>query len=213
MEDADIQLKKSQVEWLREVLAEQLAGSGLRPEVEWLGPVEEEDPAHPGRTKVIRKAHYLYSIVCPLEWKVTNHIHEESPLPRMAEITEAVLLFWREAWPERICTDWQYDIWRRVPGFFDWATEQAPVILYRIAMQRLTQRFGPRNIKGITLYDDLLIVHTRRGNFRIDMDNFRDRLEETVGRMDRLMRRPIRYRYLQEIRQNKKNEQDGQPEK
>ena len=195
MEDADIQLKKSQVEWLREVLAEQLAGSGLRPEVEWLD------------------SHYRYSVVCPLEWKVTNMVHEEDPLPRMAEITEAVLLFWREAWPERICTDWQYDIWRRVPGFFDWSTEQAPVILYRVAMQRLSQRFGPRNIKGITLYDDLLIVHTRRGNFRIDMDNFRDRLEETVGRMDRLMRRPIRYHYLQEIRHHKKNEQDGQPEK
>lgn len=213
MEKSDIQLKKFHVEWLRGVLAEQLTGSGLRPEIEWLEPVEEEDPAHPGRIKVIRKAHYLYSIVCPLEWKVTNRFHEEDPLPRMSEITEAVLLFWREAWPERICTDWQYDIWRRVPGFFDWSSEQAPVILYRIAMQRLTQRFGPRNIKGITLYDDLLIVHTRRGNFRIDMDNFRDRLEETIGRMDRLMRRPIRYPYLQEIRHNKKNEQDGQPEK
>ena len=213
MEKSDIQLKKFHVEWLRGVLAEQLTGSGLRPEIEWLEPVEEEDPAHPGRIKVIRKAHFLYSIVCPLEWKVTNRFHEEDPLPRMSEITEAVLLFWREAWPERICTDWQYDIWRRVPGFFDWSSEQAPVILYRIAMQRLTQRFGPRNIKGITLYDDLLIVHTRRGNFRIDMDNFRDRLEETIGRMDCLMRRPIRYPYLQEIRHNKKNEQDGQPEK
>ena len=204
---------KFHTEWLKGVLTEQFAGSGLRPEIEWREAVEEEYSAHPGRKRVLRKAHYLYSIVCPLEWKVTNRLYEDNPLPRMTEINDAVLLFLREAWPERIHTDGQYDIWRRVPGRFEWTTAQAPVILYRVAMQRLTQRFGPRNIKGITLYDDLLIVHTKRGDFLIEVDNFRDRLDEAIGRMDHLMRRPIRYPYLQELRSNKKNKANGPFEK
>ena len=56
---------KFHTEWLKGVLTEQFAGSGLRPEIEW------------------REAHYLYSIVCPLEWKVTNRLYEDNPLPRM----------------------------------------------------------------------------------------------------------------------------------
>ena len=198
-------------EWLRGAVAEKLAGTGLRPEVEWMEPLMEEDRKNPGTLKETRPAYYRLSIVCPLEWKVTNKIFgNDGVLEKAMEITDDVLLFYREAWPDRICCDWQYDIWKRVPGFFDWTTEQAPNILYRVTMQQLTQRFGPRAIKGITLYEDLLIVHTRRGDYRIDIDNYRARLEEVAGWMGGLMRRPIRYQYLLKLRNGRKHDNESE---
>lgn len=204
-------------EWLRGVIMDRLSGTGLRPEVEWVEPLTEEDRKNPGQMKQVRASYYRLTIVCPLEWKVTNKLFGDEGIREKAEeITDAVLYFYREAWPDRICCDYQYDIWKRVPGFFDWTTEQAPEILYRVTMQQLTQRFGARNIRGITLYEDLLIVHTRRGDYRIDIDNYRDRLEEVAGYMGGVMRRPIRYQFLQKLRQQKRqdNHTDGnEPEK
>lgn len=208
MDEADRKCKIEWGEWLRGAIADKLSGTGLRPEVEWFEPLMEEDRANPGTMKEKKASFYRLTIVCPLEWKVRNDIYGDDVLAKAVAITDAVLLFYREAWPERICCNWQYDIWKKVPGFFDWVTEQAPNILYRVTMQQLTERFGTRNIKGITLYEDLLIVHARRGNFRIDIDNYRDRLEETAKAMLGLMRRPIRYQYLYKLR-HQKNKDEG----
>lgn len=182
--------KQAWGQWLQGVLTDTLAGSGLRPEVEYLEP-----------------ARYRVTIVCPLEWKVTNWLPAETiTLEKVQEIVDAVLEFYREAWPERMCTDYMYDIWRRVPGFFDWLTEQAPVILYRVTMQQLTQHYGPRAVKGITMYDDLLVVHARRaGNFYIDIDNYRRRLDDVVKAMRAFMRKPLRFQYLYQLRNGKNN--------
>lgn len=196
--------------WLAGVLTDRLAGTGLRPEVEYLPEVTETTERGPGGEPVTRVAvpeRYRLTVVCPLEWKVVNTLKGQDISPdRAVEITDAVLTFYREAWPERMCTDWMYDIWRRVPGFFDWTTDQAPAILYRVTMQQLTQRFGPRSVKGITLYEDLLVVHCRwAGDFYIGIDNYRDRLEEVTSAMRAFMRKPIRYQYLYQLRNGKKD--------
>ena len=125
-------------DWLRGVLADLLAGTGLRPEVVF---VPETDRC-------------LVRIVCPLEWRVDNWVDASAlTLDKAVEIVEAVLAFYREAWPERMCDDRQYELFRRIPGSFTWTTEQAPEILYRVTLQQLTQRYGPRSVTGITTYE------------------------------------------------------------
>lgn len=178
--------------WLRGVLADMLGGTGLRPEVEY---VPETDRC-------------LLRIVCPLEWRVTNWIDgNELSLEKAMEIVDAVLLFYREAWPERMCNDAQYEYFRQVPGTFEWTTEQAPEILYRVTMQQLQLRYGPRAVKGITLYEDLLVVHTKwAGDFSISIDNYRKRLEEVSHAMRAFMRKPLRHQYLYQLRHGKKPE-------
>lgn len=179
-------------DWLRGVLADLLAGTGLRPEVTF---VPETDRC-------------LVRIVCPLEWRVDNWVDASAlTLDKAVEIVEAVLAFFREAWPERMCDDRQYELFRRIPGSFTWTTEQAPEILYRVTLQQLTQRYGPRSVTGITTYEDLLVVHTRwAGDFSIGIDNYRKRLEEVAHAMRAFMRKPLRHQYLYQLRHGKKPE-------
>jgi hypothetical protein len=192
--------------WLRGVLADRLAGTGLRPEVEYLPAEYEPVRSSPGRDPVPPRLaapeRYILRIVCPLEWRVTNRIPPgDGALERAVEITDAVLAFYRDAWPERMCTDYMYDLFRRVPGLFEWTSEQAPEILYRVTMARITQEYGSRSVKGITLYEDLLVVHTRwAGDFYIDMDNYRARLDEVLHAMRAFMRKPLRYSFLYRLR-------------
>ena len=178
--------------WLWGVLADMLAGTGLRPEIEY---IPETDRC-------------LLRIVCPLEWRVTNWIDgNELSLAKAMEIVDAVLLFYREAWPERMCNDTQYEYFRQVPGTFEWTTEQAPEILYRVTMQQLQLQYGPHAVKGITLYEDLLVVHTKwAGDFSISIDNYRKRLEEVSHAMRAFMRKPLRHQYLYQLRHGKKPE-------
>lgn len=201
-------------QWLQSALTESLAGTGLRPEVEYLPPVYEEDwhKSDDGSGPIMKKrkdSRYSITIICPLEWKVTNIVPESDiSLKKVQEIIGSVLEFYREAWPERICTDYMYDIWKRVPGFFDWLTEMAPHILYRVTMQQLTQRYGSRAIKGITMYEDMLVVHTRwAGDFNIGIDNYRKRLEEVAGAMQAFMRKPLRFQYLYQLRHGKNDKE------
>ena len=196
--------------WLQSVLADALADTELRAEVEYLPPVYEEERQKPGDNsepskKKIKDGRYRISIVCPLEWKVTNWVSEaDITLEKVQEITNAVLDFYREAWPEKMCTDYMYNIWKKVPGFFDWQTEMAPNILYRVTMQQLTQAYGVRAVKGITMYEDMLVVHARwAGDFYIDIDNYRRRLEEVSGFMRAFMRKPLRFQYLYQLRHGK----------
>lgn len=197
-------------QWLQSVLAETLSGTGLRPEIEYLPPVYEEkrkkdDDYSKPKMKKGKDGRYRITVVCPLEWRVTNWISEmDITLEKVQEIMDAILVFYREAWPERICTDYMYDIWCRVPGFFDWQTEMAPNILYRVTMQQLTRRYGPRSIKGITMYEDRLVVHARwAGDFYIGIDNYRRRLEEVSKAMRAFMRKPLRFQYLYQLRHGK----------
>ena len=178
--------------WLRGVLADMLAGTGLRPEVEYDAETDR----------------CLLRIVCPLEWRVNNWIPGgDLSLEKATEIVDAVLLFYREAWPEGICNDYMYELFRQIPGTFEWTTERAAEILYRVTMQQLTQRYGSRSIKGITMYEDLLVVHTRwGGDFYIGIDNYRKRLEEVSHAMRPFMRKPLRHQYLYQLRHGKKPE-------
>ena len=188
----DTQDKSAWCGWLRGVLADMLAGTGLRPEVEY---EPETDRC-------------LVRIVCPLEWRVTHWIRgDELTLEKALETVDPVLLFYREAWPERMCSDAQYELFRQVPGVFEWTTEQAPEILYRVTMQQLQRRYGPRCIKGITMYEDQLVVHTRwAGDFYIGIDQYRKRLEEVSHAMRAFMRKPLRHQYLYQLRHGKKPE-------
>ena len=178
--------------WLCAALVDKLAGTGLRPEVEY-APVDDG----PDR--------YLLRIVCPLEWRVTNWLRGgDISLEKALEITDIVLAFYREAWPERMCTDVQYDLFLQVPGTFEWLTEQAPDILYGVTMRQLQHHYGPRCVKGITLYEDLLVVHTRwAGDFYIGIDQYRQRLDEVVHAMNAFMRKPLRHAYLYRLRHGK----------
>ena len=88
---------------------------------------------------------------------------------------------------------------------FEWTTERAPEILYRVTMQQLQRRYGPRCIKGITMYEDQLVVHTRwAGDFYIGIDQYRKRLEEVSHAMRAFMRKPLRHQYLYQLRHGKK---------
>ena len=66
-------------QWLQNVLVDTLAGSGLRPEVEYLPPVYEEVRRKPGddsepEKKRTKDGRYRITVICPLEWKVTNWV-------------------------------------------------------------------------------------------------------------------------------------------
>lgn len=181
--------------WLQSHLLDKLSGTGLRPEVEYT--------TIPRNDKEVDC--YRMVIVCPLEWRVINHlVGEDINIDKANEIADAVLAFYADAWPEKMGTDYLYDLFRRIPGHFDWLTEQAPDILYRVTMQQLTRRYGSRSVKGITMYEDLLIVHTRwAGDFSIDIDNYRVRLEQITRAMRAFMRKPIRFQYLYQLRHGK----------
>ena len=99
-----------------------------------------------------------------------------------------------------------YDIFRRVPGKMIWITEKASEILYRVTFMELTRRFGPRSVNGITMYEDLLVVHTKwAGDFYIGIDDYRKRLEEVSTAMTAFMRKPLRHIFLYELRHGNAN--------
>ena len=194
-------------EWLLQHLQDAFGGSGLRPDVVWHAPVyetkEDEDGNEYRKLKIPESFDLV--IVRPLDWKIIhNLVGKDICMEKALETVNAVLEFNSESWPERMCTDLQYDMFRKLPGKFEWLTEQTPQILYRVTMQRLTQIFGVRNIRSIDLYEDELIVHTRTGPFLIRYDNYRDRLDEVTRAMSAFMRKPIRYQYLFKLRQQKK---------
>ena len=192
METCEYEEKRAWGKWLCAVLADKLAGTGLRPEVEY-------DPVDDGPDR------FLLRIVCPLEWRVSNWLRGgDITLEKALEITDVILVFHREAWPERMCTDAQYDLFHQVPGTYEWLTEQAPDILYGVTMRQLQRHYGPRCVKGITLYEDLLVVHARwAGDFYIAIDQYRKRLDEVVHAMKAFMQKPIRHPYLYRLRHGK----------
>ena len=198
-------------EWLQKVVRKSLEGTGLRPDVEYRPaeyrkPSEKELEDNPeAQPEMTKPETYVLTITCPLEWRVINRLTgDDICVDKALEIAREVTEFASEAWPDHMISDVQYDRFRRLPGAFDWLTEQAPTIMHRLTMARMCETIGKRNVKYIDLYPDKLIIHTRRGNWRIDYDDFRERLEEVVVQMRPWMRKPIRGAYLKEIR-NKKN--------
>lgn len=200
-------------DWLKGLLMKALEGTGLRPSVEYIPAEYEEKEDENGETVRVEKMPEMYSltITLPLEWRVINKLAGDDICAEKAlEITRLVAEFFREAWPDRMVTDRQYDMFRRLPGFFDWLTEKTPEILWKLTMIRMCETIGKRNVRDIDLYEDKLVIHTRRGSWRIDYDNYRDRLEEVVKFMRPWMRRPIRYQYLRTLRKTRKeNDSDN----
>ena len=90
-------------EWLRGVIMDRLAGTGLRPEVEWVEPLTEEDRKNPGQMKQVRASYYRLTIVCPLEWKVTNKLFGDEGIREKAE--EITGKFARARPPETFLSD------------------------------------------------------------------------------------------------------------
>ncbi len=216
MEEDTLFQKQTWGKWLESSLSSKLEGTGLRPEVEYIPPVYDEvrvrvpddEKGKPGREmKMIAPEKYRLTIISPLEWKVENDLSGKDISPEKAdEIVSAVLLFHTEAYPEKICSDYMYDIFRRVPGKMIWITEKASEILYRVTFMELTRRFGPRSVKGITMYEDLLVVHTKwAGDFYIGIDDYRKRLEEVSTAMTAFMRKPLRHKFLYELRHGNAN--------
>lgn len=203
-------------EWLRSLLLKALEGSGLRPSVEYIPEKTEEVSVHDIEcgvgpvTKVVTPEMYRLTVSLPLEWNVVVLLANNDINPdRALEIVSQVKEFAVEAWPDRICSDCQYDMFRKLPGNFEFMTEKTPEILHRITMWKVSERIGVKNIRNIDLYDDLLVIHTRRGSWRIDYDDYRLRLEEVLNLMRPWMRKPIRYKYLYEIRRKKNDKTEG----
>ena len=189
---------------LQDNIASFLEGSGLRSTVLYNAPVYDETQI-PRRLKSPES--FDIAVINPLEWKVTLNITgDDIGLPKALEFVNAVKKFDAEVWPDRVCSELQYEVFRKIPGRFEWLSEKTPDILYRITMMKLTQKFGVRNIRSIDLYEDELIVHTRTGPFLIGYDNYRDRMDEVMRTMGAFMRKPIRYRYLLTLRQQKKQQ-------
>lgn len=203
-------------EWLRSLLLKALEGSGLRPSVEyipekWRDATEKELEANPDEPqKLVSQEMYRMTISLPLEWNVVNLLaNRDICAERALEIAARVKEFATEAWPDRICSDYQWDMFRKLPGDFEFMTEKTPEILHRITMWKVSEAIGKRNIRNIDLYDDLLVIHTRRGSWRIDYDDYRLRLREVLDLMKPWMRKPIRYRYLYELRRKKNDTKEG----
>ena len=215
------QRKEEWCRWLQAVLEEKLEGCGLRVEASYRPPVvklvagvEQEKDAEPA-TYEDTVGFYHIAIVCPLEWKVTVKVLEEKVAEEGEEalteaalrMAEAVRLFNAVAWPDQMRDVRSYELWTAIPGTFEWITEQAPEILYRVTMQELYRRFGRRCVKEITLCEDLLVVHTRwAGNYCIGFDDFRRGLENAAGTIAGYMRKPIRNEYLKELRSGKESD-------
>ena len=201
-------------DWAKGLMTKALEGTGLRPAVEYIPAEYKEVKTDEGETKreMTMPEMYRLTITMPLEWRVITRIAGEDICPeKVIDITRQVAEFAREAWPDKMATERQYEMFRNLPGFFDWLTQKAPDILWRLTMRRLDETIGRRNILKIDLYDDLLIVNTRRGSWRIDYDNYRMRLEEVIKLMRPWMRRPIRGKFLRELRREKqeKNKTDN----
>lgn len=192
--------------WLQKNLAEALEGSGLRVAVTHRDPVYEEREIDGETVRRMRKPEeFEVQVICPLEWKVKRILTgKDISLEKALETVKAVMAFHAEAWPDRICSELQYEYYRNIPGVFVWLTEKTPEILYRVTLMLLSQKFGMRNVRKIDLYDDELIVHTRTGPFLIGYDDYRGRMEEVMRSMGAFMRKPIRYKYLFDLRQRKK---------
>ncbi len=192
--------------WLQKNLAEALEGSGLRVAVTHRDPVYEEREIDGETVRRMRKPEeFEVQVICPLEWKVKRILTgKDISLEKALETVKAVMAFHAEAWPDRICSELQYEYYRNIPGAFVWLTEKTPEILYRVTLMLLSQKFGMRNVRTIDLYDDELIVHTRTGPFLIGYDDYRGRMAEVMRSMGAFMRKPIRYKYLFDLRQRKK---------
>lgn len=187
-------------EWLRGILLKALEGSGLRPSVEYI----------PEKSTEATEEMYKLVISLPLEWNVVNYLaNRDICVERALEIAAQVKEFATEAWPDRMVSDYQYDMFKKLPGDFEFMTEKTPEILHRITMWKVSEKIGVKSIRNIDLYDDLLIIHTRRGSWRIDYDDYRLRLEEILKLMRLWMRKPIRYKYLYELRRKKNDKTEG----
>ncbi|MGM9739838.1 MAG: hypothetical protein ACI3ZP_04465 [Candidatus Cryptobacteroides sp.] len=193
--------------WLKTRITKALEGTGLRPEVEVIPKtcIEEFDESGIVRKKE-EPAKLRIAITMPLEWRVVNFLTlEKATADKALDIVLKIKEFAMEAWPDKMVTDRQYDMFRRLPGSFEWLTEKTPEILWRLTMCRMCETIGKRNIKDIELYDDSLVINTRRGSWMINYDNFRARLDKVEEEMRPWMRRPIRYEFLKKLRKEKEN--------
>lgn len=202
-----ITTKEQWARWLQSALLEALTGSGLRPEVRY----REAEYEMTGAEQVLKKPEaYILKITLPLEWTVVNELKgNDINVQKVMEIAEAVHRFATDVWPGRISSDYQYEQFRKVPGRFVFHTDETPSILYRITMMKVCDQIGRRNIKKADLYEDMIIIYTRRGSWRIDFSDYRNRLDEVLQYMSAFMRRPIRHKYLYELRHKKDDKTKG----
>lgn len=202
-----ITTKEQWARWLQSALLEALAGSGLRPEVRY----REAEYEMTGAEQVLKKPEaYILKITLPLEWTVINELNgNDINVQKLMEIAEAVHRFAMDVWPDRISSDYQYEQFRKLPGRFVFHTDETPSILYRITMMKVCDQIGKRNIKKADLYEDMIIIYTRRGSWRIDFSDYRNRLDEVLQYMSAFMRRPIRHKYLYELRHKKDDKTKG----
>ena len=85
--------------------------------------------------------------------------------------------------------------------------EKRHVQQHRLALITAQDIFGPKNVRGADYINpDTLSLHTREGDFHVNVNEFKYSLQETLGIMSCFMRKPIRKRYDKECEKKKSNQ-------
>ncbi|MCQ2272983.1 MAG: hypothetical protein MJZ72_09420 [Bacteroidales bacterium] len=92
-----------------------------------------------------------------------------------------------------------------LPGRIEFLDEEENYqMMYRIAIIAAQEIFGQRNIYGAEFISEKsLIFHTREGQFRVRVDDFKYNLRDTIETMKHYMRKPIRKRYDKECNEKR----------
>lgn len=137
---------------------------------------------------------FLTALV-PEEFSVTVELLADNALTVMAETLYKVQDFALNHYRGNFFMEASWEKFTALPGVFDFLCQDAPILCCRLAQWRVTERFGHRFLKGVDIYEDAVQIHMLGGDYMVEIRNFQKNLEQALGYMSILLRKPIRKRY------------------
>ena len=197
----------SWTEWLCGILMQHLAGSGIRASAEYVPPVySAPDEDHPMKEpRLVTDEKIKLCFVKPLEWRCSRAFSPDLLNVGIAlDLADQCRRFSNEVWDDDALSC-NYHLVLEISANFEFYSERTHQKLYRITRVLVENEIGPKNCKKIEVYEDFLLVYTRVGTYRISYNDYIKQLGYKLPVMRAMMRRPIRYQYLRELRRNKRN--------
>lgn len=129
------------------------------------------------------------------EFSVTVELPADNALAVMTDTLYKVQDFALNHYRDNFFMEASWEKFTALPGVFDFLCQDAPILCCRLAQWRVTERFGHRFFKGVDIYEDAVQIHMLGGNYMVEIKNFQKNLEQALGCMSLLLRKPIRKRY------------------
>lgn len=157
---------------------------------------------------------YIFIITLPGEMSCRFRILDDcSAVDRAMEAVGAVRTFLLYDYSEAmLMTAEAARRFLSLPGDVQFLNEdERHVQQHRLSLIAAQDIFGASNVRGADyLTPDTLSLHTREGDFHVNVNRFKYSLQDTLNIMSRFMRKPLRKRYDKEnaTRRNQTKDKD-----